>query len=97
MEHWQTLKPCKKHPDRYCNCEGFVPACWDGQAAIAMQKLADQAQELGMGYGPKPCGLIDPSYHDCSNMKEVGGGFEGERYRCAVCGKGYFLDYEDMK
>ncbi len=38
-----------------------------------------------------------PSSHECPNMKEVGGGFEGERYRCAVCGKSYFLDYEDMK
>jgi transposase-like protein len=33
----------------------------------------------------------------CPNMKEVGGGFEGERYRCPVCGESYFLDYEDMK
>ncbi|RUW04022.1 hypothetical protein [Mesorhizobium sp. M1A.F.Ca.IN.020.04.1.1] len=32
-----TLKPCTKHPDRYCNCEGFVPACWDGQGTIAVQ------------------------------------------------------------
>ncbi|TIU94669.1 MAG: hypothetical protein E5W09_22580 [Mesorhizobium sp.] len=45
----------------------------------------------------EPCGLASPSYHDCPNMKEIGGGMEGERYRCAVCGKGYFLDYEDMK
>lgn len=44
-----------------------------------------------------PCGIASPSYHDCPNMKEVGGGMEGERYRCAVCGKSYFLDYEDMK
>lgn len=27
----------------------------------------------------------------------VGGGMDGERYSCAVCGKGYFLDYEEMK
>lgn len=47
--------------------------------------------------GKPACGLANPSYHDCPNMKEVGGGFEGERYRCAVCGKGYFLDYDDMK
>ena len=33
----------------------------------------------------------------CPNLKETGGGFEGERYRCEVCGKSYFLDYEDMK
>lgn len=45
----------------------------------------------------EPCNISNPSYHDCPNMKEVGGGFEGERYCCAVCGKGYFLDYEDMK
>lgn len=46
---------------------------------------------------PQPCGLADPSYRDCPNMKEAGGGMEGERYRCAVCGKSYFLDYEEMK
>lgn len=33
----------------------------------------------------------------CPNMKETGGGFEGERYRCEVCGESYYLDYEDMK
>lgn len=47
---------------------------------------------------PAPaCGFANPSSSDCQNMKEVGGGFEGERYRCDVCGKGYFLDYEEMK
>ncbi|ANL02640.1 hypothetical protein [Rhizobium phage RHEph18] len=45
----------------------------------------------------KPCGISDPSTRDCPNMKEVGGGMDGERYRCAVCGKGYYLDYEEMK
>lgn len=45
----------------------------------------------------EPCGIADPSTRDCPNMKEVGGGMDGERYKCAVCGKGYFLDYEDMK
>jgi len=33
----------------------------------------------------------------CPHLQEDGGGFEGERYRCKVCGKSYFLDYEDMK
>lgn len=46
---------------------------------------------------PQPCGIADPSTRDCPNMKEVGGGMDGERYRCDVCGKGYFLDYEEMK
>lgn len=47
--------------------------------------------------GPSACSIADPSTRDCQNMKEVGGGMDGERYRCDVCGKGYFLDYEDMK
>lgn len=33
----------------------------------------------------------------CPNIKETGGGFEGEQYECDVCGKRYYLDYEDMK
>ena len=44
-----------------------------------------------------PCGLDRPSESQCPNMKEVGGGMEGERYSCAVCGKGYYLDYDDMR
>lgn len=52
---------------------------------------------VGSAPAPIACGLANPSYHDCPNMKEAGGGFEGERYRCDICGKSYFLDYEDMK
>lgn len=33
----------------------------------------------------------------CPNLKEDGGGFSGERYKCEVCGKSYFLDYDEMK
>jgi transposase-like protein len=33
----------------------------------------------------------------CPNCIEVGGGFEGERYRCAVCGATYYLDYDEMR
>jgi len=33
----------------------------------------------------------------CPNMKEVGGGFDGERYSCDLCGESYYLDYEEMK
>lgn len=36
-------------------------------------------------------------WSQCPNLKEVGGGFEGERYRCDVCGESYFLDYEEMR
>lgn len=46
---------------------------------------------------PTPCLIKRPTYHDCDNMKEVGGGFEGERYYCKICKMGYFLDYEEMK
>lgn len=33
----------------------------------------------------------------CKNLKEDGGGMEGERYECEVCGYSYFLDYEEMR
>jgi hypothetical protein len=33
----------------------------------------------------------------CQNMTCPYEGYEGERYRCPVCGESYFLDYEDMK
>lgn len=33
----------------------------------------------------------------CPHLKETGGGFEGERYRCDRCGESFFLDYEEMK
>ena len=32
----------------------------------------------------------------CPHLKEVGGGFDGERYRCDVCGESFFLDYDEM-
>ena len=37
------------------------------------------------------------SLTSCQHMKEVGGGFEGERYRCDLCGAGYYLDYDEMR
>lgn len=33
----------------------------------------------------------------CPNLYEAYGGFEGERWKCDVCGKSYWLDYEEMK
>jgi hypothetical protein len=39
-------------------------------------------------------GLLDAH---CPNLKEVGGGMSGERYRCDLCGYSFFLDYEEMK
>ncbi|MER9685885.1 Lar family restriction alleviation protein [Mesorhizobium sp. M0139] len=34
----QTLKPCEKHPDRYCNCEGYYPACRDAALSTTGEK-----------------------------------------------------------
>jgi len=34
---------------------------------------------------------------NCKNMKCTYEGFDGERYRCEVCGCSYFLDYEEMR
>ena len=33
----------------------------------------------------------------CPNLKCTNEGWDGERYRCEVCGESYFLDYEEMK
>lgn len=45
---------------------------------------------------PQDC-KIDEPFGKCENMKSTYDGWDGERYRCEVCGKSYFLDYEDMK
>lgn len=37
------------------------------------------------------------SSSSCPNLKETGGGFEGEQYNCEVCGERYYLDYDDMR
>jgi len=46
---------------------------------------------------PPGCSPERFSNNPCPHLKEVGGGFEGERYRCEVCGESFFLDYEEMK
>jgi hypothetical protein len=33
----------------------------------------------------------------CPNLKETGGGMDGERWSCGVCGKSYWLDYDEMR
>ena len=33
----------------------------------------------------------------CPNLKETGGGMDGEWWSCEVCGKRYFLDYDEMR
>ncbi|MEJ1172643.1 hypothetical protein WA845_00215 [Agrobacterium sp. CMT1] len=65
------------------------------RTAFLMRGLKGEPEEQASR--PRPCGIADPSTRDCQNMKEVGGGMDGERYRCDVCGKSYFLDYDEMK
>lgn len=33
----------------------------------------------------------------CPNLKCAYEGFDGERYRCDVCGESFFLEYEEMR
>lgn len=35
-----VLKQCEKHPERYCNCEGYFPACRDAQTPSASTEAA---------------------------------------------------------
>lgn len=46
---------------------------------------------------PEGCDTNQFSQNPCPNMKEVGGGMAGERYRCDVCGAGFYLDYDEMR
>ncbi|WP_028753682.1 hypothetical protein [Rhizobium leucaenae] len=46
-----------------------------------------------------PGGWGDGVWSKCPNIKEQTDyiDFDGEQYDCDVCGKSYYLDYEDMK
>lgn len=46
---------------------------------------------------PAECKAKSSYGRECPNMKEVGGGFDGEQYRCEVCGAHYYLDYDEMR
>ncbi|MDV4166228.1 hypothetical protein R1538_34830 [Rhizobium leguminosarum] len=84
-EETMTVKRYDEHPDGGGMREDVLGAY------VKFDDVKDLLQ------ADAPCGIADPSSRDCKNMKEVGGGMDGERYRCAVCGKGYYLDYEEMK
>ncbi|WP_430439041.1 hypothetical protein [Shinella sp.] len=81
-------------PSGYCVQLDMVP---NGPVQIYPEAALELAAPPAISTVAPPCGIADPSTRDCENMKEVGGGMDGERYRCDVCGKGYFLDYEEMK
>ena len=44
---------------------------------------------------PKDCTVN--ANNRCPNIKCTYEGWDEERYRCEVCGKSYYLDYEEMK
>ncbi len=58
---------------------------------------AKQPPECKPVFTPIPNNPPFGTWSRCPNLKEVGGGMEGERYRCEVCGESYFLDYDDMR
>ncbi len=46
---------------------------------------------------PKECNT-DEILFDCPHLKERNFlDMNGERYRCDVCGKSFYLDYDDMR
>lgn len=57
-------------------------------------KVASNDQ-LGLGSEARKCVQANPQM--CTNLKCTYEGMDGERYRCDVCGRSYFLDYEDMR
>lgn len=48
---------------------------------------ASEAHKCVQAGGPKMCEHLKCTYE----------GMGGERYRCDVCGRSYFLDYEEMR
>ncbi len=48
-------------------------------------------------FSKKPESCKEKGIVSCPNMKETGGGFEGEQYRCDTCGASYYLDYDEMR
>jgi len=46
---------------------------------------------------PKECTTDDTGRIVCPHLKCTYEGFDGERYRCEVCGESYFLDYDEMR
>jgi len=46
-----------------------------------------------------PFAIGSGNWSQCPNIYETSSyvDFDGEQYYCDVCGKAYYLDYEDMK
>lgn len=46
---------------------------------------------------PAECQALGKLKMGCPNLKNTYEGFDGERYRCEVCGESFFLNYDDMQ
>jgi hypothetical protein len=47
---------------------------------------------------PRPRGAVGQGvWSRCQNLNETGGGMDGERWSCEICGKSYWLDYDEMR
>ena len=46
---------------------------------------------------PPECKALGKFPYKCQNLKEIGSDFEGEQYKCEICGQQIYLDYEEMK
>lgn len=46
---------------------------------------------------PPECQALGTNKMRCPNLVETYSGMDGERYKCAVCGEYFFLDYEEMR
>jgi hypothetical protein len=57
--------------------------------------MADRAGDVTKQ--PPECQALGTYKMACKNLKEAGGGMEGERYSCEICGEYFFLDYEEMR
>lgn len=49
------------------------------------------------GLQPPECRALGKFKNKCPNLKNTYEGWDGERYRCEVCGENFFLDYEEMR
>lgn len=83
-----------------------TPSTEGGKGASVGGRALEPRNQHGQPVSCAPVWVADTSEPhgghwtaDCPHLKETGGGFEGERYRCQRdgCGYSYFLDYEDMK
>lgn len=82
---WDIEPPLHHVKQAHDKCVAWLAA--SPPAAPATGDVQNKAGKCVGVAGPKMC----------ENLKCTYEGMDGERYRCDVCGRSYFLDYEDMK